>query len=197
MTQLRAACIFWLLTTLVTGLIYPTLIWGVGRLFYAQSASGGQQLFEGRVVGLHQIGQEWRNPAFFWGRPSAATTQDDWLISGSSALSPASKKLYELVMARKSAFEAQGQSQTPVPSDLLFSSGSGLDPHIHRETAVYQIPRIVSARRLNAEQEKALLQLVQDFPGESMLEPTSTQHIHLLSLNIELESQFGDRFIEK
>lgn len=184
---------FWLLTTLVTGLLYPVLIWGVGRIFYPISASGGEQFFEGRRVGLHQIGQEWKDPAFFWGRPSDASTQDEWRISGSSSLSPASKKLYALVMARKRANEGQEQRvpNDQVPSDLLFSSGSGLDPHIHRDTVLYQIPRIVKARKLNRQQEEALLQLVQEFPGESMLEPASTQHIHLLSLNIALASQFG------
>lgn len=188
--SLRAAIGLWLLATLVTGLLYPLTVWGIGKLFYPLSSSGGQHFFEERCVGLHQIGQQWKDPAFFWGRPSNVTVQDEWLISGNSSLSPASIKLYETVMARKTKLMNETPSQT-VPNDLLFSSGSGLDPHIHRDTALYQIPRIVKARKLTKEQEEKLIQMVNDLPGESMLEKISTQHVHLLTLNLALIHQFG------
>lgn len=187
---LRTAFGLWLLATLVTGMLYPLAIWGIGRLLYPVSSSGGEQFFEGRSVGLHQIGQQWKSPAFFWGRPSDASTKDGWRISGSSSLSPASKELYTKVMERKNTLSINNGAEPP--NDLLFSSSSGLDPHIHRESALYQISRIAKARQLNPQQEEALVQMVKNFPGESMLERSSSQHIHVLTLNLTLAKQFDN-----
>lgn len=186
---LYTAIKFWLLITLVTGFMYPVLIWGVGKLFYPVSASGGAVSFKGRVIGLHQIGQEWKDPGFFWGRPSHASTVEGWRISGGSKLSPSSKVLYENVMQRKQLLENQDSDSAGVlPSDLLFSSASGLDPHIHRESALYQVPRIAKVRGLSAQRQEELVKLVQEFPGDSMLEPKDSQHVHLLTLNLALLS---------
>lgn len=187
--SLRASIGLWLLTTLFTGLLYPLAIWSVGKLFFPDSSSGGQQYFKEQSVGLYQIGQQWKDPAFFWGRPSHATIQNGWLISGNSSLSPASIKLYETVEARKQKLMNDTSSTLP-PNDLLFASGSGLDPHIHRDTALYQIPRIVKARNLSKEQEEQLVQMVQELPSESLFEDTSTQPVHLLTLNIRLAEHF-------
>lgn len=186
---LYTAIKFWLLLTLVTGVLYPVLIWGVGKLFYPVSASGGEVSYKGSVVGLHQIGQQWQDPSFFWGRPSDASTVDGFRISGVSKLSPSSKELYEHVMKRKQRLENQdADAEWVLPSDLLFSSASGLDPHIHRESALYQVPRIAKVRGLTAQQQEELVKLVQEFPGESMLESKDSQHVHVLSLNLALLS---------
>lgn len=192
--QLQIAIGLWLLTTLVAGVLYPLAVWTVGQLCCPTSASGGAVFFQERCVGCHQIGQQWNDPAFFWGRPSSRPHDEEWAISGSSALSPASYKLYDMVMKRKEKLLAIShqteKSDSLLPNELLFASASGLDPHLHRASLLYQIPRIANARQLTEEQEKALVTLVTQFRGTSMLKNADQEHLHVLTLNIALENQF-------
>lgn len=185
----------WLVATLVTGILYPLVVFGIGKLFFPFSASGGALSFKEQVVGCLQIGQEWNDPAFFWGRPSERPLSAPWVISGASSLSPSSRKLYETVMQRKKKLITE-QEEGAVPGDLLFASASGIDPHLHRASLLYQVPRITKARNLTPSQTEALTNLVSNFPADSLLTSHTKQYLNVLKLNIALETQFPKASLE-
>ena len=129
--------------TAVTGLLYPALTTGIAQTMMRDQASGSLVFHDGRVVGSSLIGQDWTKTPFFQTRPSAVAY--DGASSGASNLGPTNPKLINDVQSRVKAWQTLRGDTTPVPGDLVTTSGSGLDPHISRAAALYQVP--VVARR--------------------------------------------------
>lgn len=132
--------------TLITGVIYPLLITLFAQLVMPKQANGSMIYVHGKAVGSKLIGQKFESNRYFWGRPSANDYNP--LYSGGSNLGPISLKLKELVSQRKTYLLKQNGKENSdfVPSELLFASGSGLDPHITVKAALFQKNRIVKAR---------------------------------------------------
>lgn len=156
---LRPALSLLILFTLVTGLLYPLAVTGLGQLFFPWQANGSVLTRDGRPVGSALIGQNFTAPGDFWGRPSATATYPyNGLASGGSNLGPTNPALLDAVKARIAALRAADPGNTaPVPVDLVTASASGLDPDISLAAARYQAPRVARARHLPLARVQALI----------------------------------------
>jgi len=141
---------FWLLVvfTVLTGLIYPALVTGVAQATMKGQADGDASL----------IAQSFSSAGHFWGRPSAVAPGTAMTSSGTNR-GPLHPDLIPSAQARIDALRAWNPNDTrPVPIDLVTASGSGLDPHISPAAALYQVPRVAHARRLDEAQVRTLVE---------------------------------------
>ena len=184
--QLRPVFMVFLLLTVVTGIIYPLLVTGVAQLAFPEKANGSLLGKGSGHAGSELIGQPFDDPKYFWGRLSA--TPDFPYNSASSSgsnLGPSNPALMEAVKARVEALQkADSGNPSPVPIDLVTSSGSGLDPHISPAAAVYQTPRVARARGLSEEQVRYL---VNQFTEQRQLGFLGEPRLNVLKLNLALD----------
>ena len=165
LASLRAAIVALFAFTLLTGIVYPLLVLGVGQSMFPHQANGSLIEDHGRVAGSDLIGQSFTDPRYFWGRPSAlgpfpynamnSTGTNYGPTDGHGKPNPA---LRDAVAKRIEALrDADPGNTAPVPVDLVTSSASGLDPHISPAAAYYQAPRVARARNLPMADVKALV----------------------------------------
>ena len=154
-TALRPALVMTLLFALLLGLIYPLALTGIGQALFPFQANGSVIRHNGGPVGSVLIGQNFSEDRYFHPRPSAAGKGYDGLASSGSNLGPTAKALAERVATDVKALHSPGRH---VPSDLVTTSASGLDPDISPDAAFFQVERVARARRLNADQVRALVQ---------------------------------------
>lgn len=135
--------------TFITGIVYPLLITGIAQLTMGEKANGQFLERDGKLIGATLIGQKFENEKYFWSRPSAIDYKP--LPSGGSNLGPTSELLRKTVEERKEhILKFHHDKSVKIPSELLYASGSGLDPHISYAGAQFQIDRIVHARKWDA-----------------------------------------------
>lgn len=129
----------------LTGVLYPLAVTALARVAFPSQANGSVVTAStGVPVGSALLAQATTSPRYFWPRPSAADYAT--VASGASNLAPTSAKLRDQVAARAAAHNLAPDA--PVPADLLFASGSGLDPHISPAAATFQAARVAAARNL-------------------------------------------------
>src|SRR5262245_58138954 len=148
--QLRPAAVLLVLLTVLTGVAYPLLVTLVAHVAFPRQARGSLVTRGTDVVGSALIGQPFSDPKYFWGRPSA-TAPFEYNASASSGSNrgPLNPALVDAVKARVDALRAADpDNHTPIPVDLVTSSGSGLDPHISPAAARWQVGRVARARGL-------------------------------------------------
>lgn len=149
----------YLLLTLVIGLLYPGVMWVVGRI-WADNADGSLiHNSSGEVQGSTLIAQEVTRPGFFYPRPSAAGDEGyDPMSSSASNVSPYSEGFQAEVEERRQAVaDREGINPQRVPVEALTASGSGLDPHISEDYAKLQAPRVARETKLpEAEVERLI-----------------------------------------
>jgi K+-transporting ATPase ATPase C chain len=184
MKTLLTALKFIMLMTVLTGIAYPLLITGIGRLFFARQAEGSLIIDGGKVLGSELIAQKSTDPRYFWPRPSAVDYNP--LPSGGSNSGPTSAALRDSVVARRARFLAADGA--PIPADLLSASGSGLDPHISPEAAHYQFERVAFARQLDKAQRTALLSLIDKYTETLTFGILGQSRVNVLRLNLALDS---------
>src|SRR5256885_522627 len=154
---IRPAVVLTLLLTILTGFIYPGVVTVLAQLIFPYQANGSLHYVNGKLVGSDLIGQYWTLPKYFHGRPSATLnlngTPSPYEADNSSAsnLGPTNSALIQSVQQRVTALKKENPNAPPgpVPVDLVTTSGSGLDPDISVAAALYQVPRIASARGLS------------------------------------------------
>lgn len=159
--QLRPAIISIAIFTILTGVLYPLVITGVAQLIFPHQANGSLIVQNGQVVGSELIGQSFDGPRYFWGRLSATSPYPyNAAASTGSNLGPTNPALKGEVNARIAALKSADPANiSPIPVDLVTSSGSGLDPDISIAAAMYQVPRVVRSRGLSEEVVTALVKL--------------------------------------
>lgn len=160
--------LLWL--TLVTGLVYPLFITFIAQTTMKQKADGNIIYEKGKAVGAELIAQKFEDKRYFWPRPSAINYTP--MPSGGSNLAPTSKLLKDTVEGRKKVLaESMSNPTDTIPSELLFASASGIDPHISPEAAYFQIDRIIKARNIDPKKVD-LKKLINDM--------TTTRHFGFL-----------------
>jgi K+-transporting ATPase ATPase C chain len=176
--------------TLLVGLAYPLLMFGIGQLAFRGAADGSLVRSGGRVVGSSLIGQSWDAPQYFWGRPSAAGDGYDAGASGASNLGPTSRKLADTVRQRLDALlrANPGKTAAEVPAELVTASGSGLDPDISPAAAEFQVDRVARARGLDPGRVRAL---VRDHTQGRALGFLGEPRVNVLELNLALDAATG------
>jgi len=182
----RPALVCFAVLTALTGIAYPLVVTGIGQVAFPEQAAGSLILRDGKPVGSSLIGQNFSDPKYFWGRPSATGPQPyNASNSGGSNLGPLNPALADAVKSRIEALRAADVGNTAaVPVDLVTASGSGLDPHISVAAAQFQAGRVAKLRKLAPPQVQAMI----DKKTEGRLfgvlgEP----RINVLELNLELD----------
>lgn len=185
MKTLIQSCMILLVMTVLTGVIYPMLVTGAGQALFRDKAEGQIVQRDGQAVASKIIAQKITSPKYFWPRPSGA----DYNAASSSGtnLGPTSadlKKQYE--ERRKAVIEAHPGEGEP-PQDLLFASGSGLDPEISPAAAIYQLNRVAKARSFNPEQTAQLKALVDEHTQRPTLGFMGEARVNVMELNLALD----------
>ena len=182
--NLLTAIWFTLVTTVMFGLLYPLGVTGLAQILFHDRANG--QLIEknGKVVGSKIIGQSFTGPGYFHSRPSNAGTGYDASSSGGSNLGPTNKILIERVKDDVEKLQSENPN-TPVPVDLVTSSGSGLDPDISPAAAEFQIPRVARARGITQDD---LRSLIRKHTSARDLGFLGEPRVNVLELNLELDA---------
>lgn len=185
--QFRPALATLLIMTLLTGVIYPLLITGIAQMVFPVQANGSLIIDETGVRGSSLIGQDFSDPAYFWGRPSATGPFPyNAAASSGSNYGPTSDALLAQVHAHIAALRAVDPNNLlPIPVDLVTASGSGLDPHISPAAAVYQAERVARVRGLELEQVQTLI--VVHSEGR-LLGLFGEPRVNVLHLNLALDA---------
>jgi K+-transporting ATPase ATPase C chain len=190
--QLRPALMMLLTLTLLTGVIYPLAVTGLAQLFLPSLADGSLIIRDGKVIGSELIGQQFDDPKYFWGRPSATSPFPyNAAASSGSNLGPTNPAFIDAVRGRVSALRAADPvNDTPIPVDLVTASGSGLDPHMSPAAAEYQLKRVARARGLG---ENTLRDLVARHTEGRQLGVLGERRINILKLNVALDDLTAER----
>jgi K+-transporting ATPase ATPase C chain len=197
--EIRPAIIILVLLTLITGLAYPLAMTAIAGVIFPKQAEGSLIERDGKVIGSALIGQEFKDDKYFHGRPSATSAPDpadatktvpapyNAANSSGSNLGPTSKALNDRVKEDVDKLKAENPS-AQVPVDLVTTSGSGLDPDISPEGALFQVPRVAKARHLP---EDRVRQLVADNTSGRLGGLLGEPRVNVLELNLALEAAAG------
>jgi K+-transporting ATPase ATPase C chain len=194
--EIRPAIILLVALTLITGLAYPLAMTAIAGVVFPKQAEGSLIEKDGKVVGSALIGQEFKEAKYFHGRPSATSMADpadatktvpapyNAANSSGSNLGPTSKALDDRMKEDVDKLKAENPSM-PVPADLVTTSGSGLDPDISPEAALFQVPRVAKARNMPEERVRELVTQNTKTRFAALLgEP----RVNVLELNLALDA---------
>jgi len=195
LNQLRPAIVMMVLLTIITGILYPLAMTGIGQAVFPAQANGSLIEKDGKVIGSSLIGQNFASDKYFHGRLSATSDTDpndstktisapyNADNSSGSNLGPTSKALLDRVKGDVDTLKKE--SDKPIPVDLVTTSASGLDPDITPAAAEFQIDRVAKARGLSAETLRALVQ--QNTEGRTFGVLGETR-VNVLKLNLALDA---------
>ena len=184
---LRPALSLFVLLTVVTGVLYPLAVTGIAKVAFPEAANGSLIVRDGKAVGSRLIGQNFSDPGYFWGRPSATSPQPyNASASSGSNQGPLNPALVDAVRGRIETLKAADpENARPIPADLVTASASGLDPQISPAAAAYQIERVARARRLDPARVKAMVaQYTEDRQWSILGDP----RVNVLELNLALDA---------
>jgi K+-transporting ATPase ATPase C chain len=194
--EIRPAILVLLLLTLITGLAYPLAMTEIAGAIFPRQAQGSLIERDGKVIGSALIGQEFKDDKYFHGRPSATTAQDpadstktvpapyNAANSGASNLGPTSKVLSDRLKEDVDKLKAENPAAS-VPVDLVTTSGSGLDPDISPEGALFQVPRVAKVRGMP---EDKVRQLVTENTSGRLIGIFGEPRVNVLALNLALDA---------
>jgi K+-transporting ATPase ATPase C chain len=197
--EIRPAILILVLLTLITGLAYPLAMTAIAGAIFPKQAQGSLIERDGKVIGSALIGQEFKEEKYFHGRPSATSAPDpadatktvpapyNAANSGGSNLGPTSKALNDRIKEDVDRLKAENSS-SPVPIDLVTTSGSGLDPDISPEGALFQVPRVAKARNMP---EDRVRQLVTANTAGRLAGLFGEPKVNVLALNLALDAAAG------
>jgi K+-transporting ATPase ATPase C chain len=185
-TLIRPAVSLFVLLTLITGVVYPLAVTGAAKVAFPDQAAGSLIVKDGKVVGSTLIGQNFSDPKYFWGRPSA-TSPMPYNGGGSSGSNqgPLNPALVDAVKGRVEALKSADPTNTSaVPVDLVTASASGLDPHISVAAAQYQAARVARVRSMSPD---AVTALVGHHTEGRLLGVLGEARVNVLELNLDLD----------
>ena len=187
--NLITALLMTIATTVLLGLVYPLLVTGLAQLIFPKQANG-QLIYakDGTLVGSHLIGQPFSGPGYFRSRPSSAGVAGyDASASSGSNLGPTNAQLIARVNGDASKLQVENPG-TPIPVDLVTTSGSGLDPEITPAAAQFQIRRVAAERKIS---EREVAQLVQENSTNRQWGLLGEARVNVLELNLALDAKYG------
>ncbi|BAZ05157.1 K(+)-transporting ATPase subunit C [Calothrix sp. NIES-3974] len=182
---IRNFFVLWVLTAL----IYPFLMIFISQTAFPFQANGSLIInSQQQVIGSTLIGQNFSREGYFWSRPSTINYSEgeDYAptgVSGASNIAPGNPDLIQRIRVQVTKLSSQGIKPT---ADLLYTSASGLDPHITIEAAIAQIPRVAKSRSLSPDQVQALIAQNTDAPFLGIFGEPS---VNVLKLNLSLDNQ--------
>ena len=178
---------FFVFFTLLLGIIYPLTIYFTGQIFFPENANGNLCFKNGKVIGSYLLGQKFTSNKYFWSRPSAIDYNP--YPSGGSNFSQTSDSLLKLFTKREKIFIEKNKlpKSIQVPTEMLFSSASGVDPDISEESAMMQAKRVIIARNFNKLQSEKLIKLISRLSKPAQFGILGNRVVNVLMLNINLD----------
>ena len=174
-----------LATTVLLGIVYPIVVTGLAQILFPRQANGELIRANGKIIGSRLIGQPFTSRGYFYSRPSAAGTAGyDPTASGGSNLGPTNKSLLDRVSAQVNTLQPENPG-TPIPADLVTTSGSGLDPDISPAAAQFQVPRVAHERGISKDEVRAL---VKKHTQGRQLGFLGEPRVNVLELNLDLNT---------
>lgn len=179
-----------LVLCVLTGLIYPGVVTGLAQVLFSRQANGSLVTVNGRVVGSSLIGQSFTRAEYFHPRPSAAGSGYDASASSGTNKGPTDLKLADTLIAQavNDVVTNDGAEKGKIPSDMVTSSASGLDPHISPANAQLQVGRVARARGVDSARVRAI---VDSHTEGRQFGFFGDPRLNVLLLNIALDSAFG------
>ena len=189
-TELKRGLLFTLVMMALVGGVYHGLLWGVGRLAFPAQAEGSLiRRADGTIVGSRLIAQRFVRDEYFWPRPSAVDYNA--ASTGGSNYGPSSSDHLKEVGERLAhVMTREGARADQVPSEMVTTSGAGLDPHIPPAAAELQAPRVARARGIEVARVQALIRAHIETPTWGFL---GRARVNVLELNLSLDDAFGVR----
>lgn len=201
--ELKTPFLVTVVFTVICGLFYLLLITGLGQSIFPYQANGSLIVNKGKVIGSELIGQQFSDQEFMKGRPSAVNyntytakekSEGKYLgvASGSQNLSPSNPLLKKRVESDLKNFLNNNPSinKKDIPTDLLTSSGSGLDPSISQQSALIQIPQISKSTGISVSNLKKMV-------GKNTQNKTlgflGEKTVNVLKINLEIYNQLGEK----
>jgi len=187
-TRLYPAVALLVVLTVLTGIVYPVVVWAVGQVAFHDQANGSLIVVDGKTVGSSLIGQAFSDPKYFWSRPSAAG-KDGYDANGSagSNLGPTNKDLIDRISADVDKLRA-ANGGGPIPVDLVTTSASGLDPDISPAAAEFQVARVAKARGMSEDAVRAAVARHTDQPLVGFI---GMPAVNVLELNLDLDGDLA------
>jgi len=183
--NLLIAVLMTITTTILLGIIYPLVVTALAQVLFHEKANGQLIQKNGDLIGSRLIGQPFVSDKYFHSRPSAAGNGYDAANSSGSNLGPTNQKLIDRIKSDTATAQADNPN-TPVPIDLVTTSGSGLDPDITPAAALFQIPRIARVHDLSEDQVRAL---VQSHILQRQFAILGEPRVNVLQLNLALDEK--------
>lgn len=188
---IRVTLVLWVLVAI----IYPLAMVAIGQLIFPYQANGSLiKNAQGQVVGSALIGQPFTSDRYFNSRPSTsnystADPNNDAAgvlktgVSSASNLAPSNPALLERIKSQDlTRLQQAGIKPT---ADLVYTSGSSLDPHITKAAAIAQINRIAQTRGLQPNQ---LQRLIEQNTDGRFLGIFGEPGVNVLKLNLALDA---------
>jgi len=180
----RTSILYTLIATVVFGLGYPLLVTLLAGALFPHKADGSLILKDGQVIGSELLAQSFTADRYFHPRPSAAGNGYDATSSGGSNLAQSNAKLVQRIQGDIDKLAAANPGK-PVPIDLVTTSGSGLDPDITPDAALYQAARVAKARGLSEDRVRTLIE--KHVTGRQ-LGFLGEPRVNVLELNLDLDT---------
>jgi len=175
-----------LLFTILTGIVYPLAVTGLAQAIFPNQANGSIITKNGKPVGSALIGQQFNDPKYFWGRPSATSPYPyNSALSSGSNLGPNNPDLMKALQSRINDLHAADPgNEATIPVDLITASGSGLDPHISPDAARCQTERVARNRGIDVAKVSAL---VAAYTEQRQFGILGEPFVNVLKLNLALD----------
>jgi potassium-transporting ATPase KdpC subunit len=185
-TMLRPLFVLFALLTVLTGLVYPLLITGIGKIAFPNQVAGSLVMRDDKVVGSTLISQSFQDPKYFWGRLSATSPMPNNAgASSGSNFGPTNPALLDAVKARIDALKmADPDNKLTIPVDLVTASASGLDPDISPAAALYQVARVARVRHIDPEKLRETVLAQVKGPQWAIF---GESRVNVLMLNLSLD----------
>jgi len=186
--RLLTGSLFLLMATLLTGIIYPVVVTVFANLLFREKATGSLIRSNGLNIGSELIGQNFDSLKYFWSRPSSVEYNP--MPSGGSNLGPLNPRLREEITKRRDSLILKNylKPEHNIPSEMIFASGSGLDPHISPEAALQQLKRVAKERGFDPAMESKLSVIIQNLTEGRQFFIFGEPRINVIQLNLMTDS---------
>jgi K+-transporting ATPase ATPase C chain len=186
--EFKQGVLFTIVTMILFGGVYHIVLWGVGRVAFADQTEGSLvRRADGTVVGSRLIAQAFTRPAYFHPRPSGVDYNA--ASTGGTNYGPSNPDHLKAVQERLDAVTKQeGVTANQVPSEMVTASGGGMDPHIPPAAAELQVARVASSRKVDITRVRELVTAHTEPPTLGFL---GRARVNVLELNLALDQAFG------
>jgi K+-transporting ATPase ATPase C chain len=179
---------YFLIITILTGVVYPLFISAISVIAFPDKASGSLIEKDGKVIGSKLIGQKFESDKYFWSRPSAVDYNP--MPSGGSNSGPTSAALQKFYQDKQKNFSEKNSVKdiSTVPNEMFFASASGVDPHISPISAIFQVDRIAKARNFDKVKKEKVVALIDSLTENPQFGFLGNAVVNVLLLNLELDN---------